>query len=110
MLSATGEMTRDHVRNSIGFTKLVPGLYNDLDWPDLAGLHWPGSLMTISGLKDELYSLEAARQAVEKVKSIYAKMGASDRYEGVFFEGPHEFNADMQEKAFSWLAAQLRLA
>src|SRR5690606_28348359 len=56
-------MARNHVRWYIGFTKLVPGLYRNLDWPDLAGLHWPGSLMTINGLRDELYPLEAARDA-----------------------------------------------
>ncbi len=100
-------MTRDHVRNSIGFTKLVPGLYNDLDWPDLAGLHWPGTLMTINGLKDQLYPLDAARQAIDKIKQIYNKMGAPEKYEGVFFDGPHEFNAQMQDQAFAWLAAQL---
>lgn len=103
-------MTRDRVRFSIGFTKLVPGLYNDLDWPDLAGLHWPGALMTINGLKDELYPLKAAQQAVEKVTRIFDKMGAPDRYAGVFFDGPHEFNAEMQEKAFSWLTEQLKQA
>lgn len=100
-------MTRDHVRNAIGFTKLVPGLYNDLDWPDLAGLHWPGSLMTINGLQDQLYPLEAARQGIDKIKQIYRKLGTTEKYEGVFFDGPHEFNAAMQDQAFAWLTAQL---
>ncbi|MFB3906069.1 MAG: dienelactone hydrolase family protein [Acidobacteriota bacterium] len=100
-------MARNHVRNGIGFTKLVPGLYSDLDWPDVAALHWPGSLMTINGLKDDLYPLEAAKRAVEKLRRIYAKMGAPERYEGVFFDGPHEFNVSMQERAFGWLRKQL---
>ncbi|HXK59877.1 MAG TPA: alpha/beta hydrolase family protein [Acidobacteriota bacterium] len=100
-------MARNHVRNGIGFTKLVPGLYTDLDWPDLAALHWPGSLMTINGLKDTLYPLEAAQRAVEKVRRLFAKMGAPGRYEGVFFDGPHEFNREMQERAFEWLKKEL---
>lgn len=100
-------MVRNHVRNGIGFTKLVPGLYGDLDWPDLAGVHWPGDLMTINGLKDQLYPLEGAQRAVEKVKRIFAKAGAPDKYEGAFFDGPHEFNVAMQERAFAWLAAKL---
>jgi len=100
-------MARHHVRNGIGFTKLVPGLYGDLDWPDVAALHWPNALMTINGTKDTLYPLDAARQAVDKIRRIYAKMGAADKYEGVFFEGPHEFNVQMQERAFDWLSRQL---
>jgi len=101
------QMTRNNVRWAIGFTKLVPGLYGKLDWPDLAGLHWPGALMTINGLKDELYPLQAAKDAVAKIARIYKKMNAPDRYEGVFFEGPHEFNEDMQARAFAWLDKQL---
>jgi len=101
-------MTKYRVRWGIGFTKLVPGLYGDLDWPDLAGLHWPGALMTINGLKDQLYPLEAGQQAVAKVRQIFAKMGCPEKYEGVFFDGPHEFNIAMQQRAFDWLSRQLR--
>lgn len=97
------QMTRNNVRWAIGFTKLVPGLYGKLDWPDLAGLHWPGALMTINGLQDELYPLQAAKDAVAKIERIYEKMGAKERYQGLFFDGPHEFNAAMQAKAFDWL-------
>jgi len=100
-------MARNNVRNGIGFTKLVPGLYGDLDWPDVAALHWPGSLMTINGLKDDLYPLEAAQRAVEKLKAIFAKMRSPEKYEGVFFDGPHEFNLAMQDRAFAWLKKQL---
>lgn len=102
-------MARNHVRNGIGFTKLVPGLYNDLDWPDVGGLHWPDPLMTINGTKDTLYPLDAAQNAVAKLQQIYAKMGCPEKYKGVFFEGPHEFNRDMQEQAFDWLEQQLRM-
>ena len=100
-------MVRNHIRNAIGFTKLVPGLYSHLDWPDIAGLHWPGSLMTINGLQDQLYPLGAAQAAVEKVRRIFEKAGAPGAYEGVFFDGPHEFNIEMQERAFAWLGRQL---
>ncbi len=100
-------MARNHVRNGIGFTKLVPGLYTDLDWPDIGALHWPNALMTINGRKDELYPLTAAEQAVEKLRRVYAKMGAPGKYEGVFFDGPHEFNREMQDRAFGWLQKEL---
>lgn len=102
-------MARNNIRYGIGFTKIVPGLYGKLDWPDLAGLHWPGALMTINGLQDQLYPLEAAQGAVAKIKQIFQKMGASDQYKGVFFDGPHEFNAEMQGRAFAWLDRQLKV-
>ncbi len=101
-------MARNHVRNGIGFTKLVPGLYGDIEWPDIGALHWPNALMTINGLKDGLYPLEAGRAAVDKLRRIYAKMGIPEKFEGVFFDGPHEFNRDMQDRAFAWIEKQLR--
>lgn len=100
-------MARNNVRNGIGYTKLVPGLYNDLDWPDVGALHWPGALMTINGLKDQLYPLDAARAATAKLERIFAKMGAPENYKAVYFDGPHEFNAEMQELAFDWLEERL---
>ncbi len=106
--SAYQPMAKSHVKNIIGFTKIVPGLYPDLDWPDLAGLHWPGALMTINGLRDRIYPLEAAREAFQKIERIYTKMGAAERYEGLFFDGPHEFNAEMQDRAIEWLDRWLK--
>jgi hypothetical protein len=100
-------LLRNNVRWAVGFTKLVPGLYGDLDWPDLAGLHWPGALMSINGLQDQLYPLESTRRAVEKITRIFEKMGIPENYAGVFFDGPHEFNQAMQDQAFAWLAKQL---
>ncbi len=100
-------MIRNNVRNGIGYTKLVPGLYTHLDWPDVASLHWPGALMTINGLKDELYPLEAAKAAVHKLERIFVKAGTPGEYTGIFFDGPHSFPAEMQERAFEWLSEHL---
>ena len=100
-------LIRNRVRYIVGFCMLAPGLYDKLDWPDLAGLHWPGDLMCINGLKDELYPLENAKEAFLKVEKIFAKMNAQDNFKGVFFDGPHEFNREMQDKAFAWLAEKL---
>lgn len=100
-------LVRNNVRWAVGFTKLVPGLYPNLDWPDLGGLHWPGALMTVNGLKDELYPLDAAQRAVAKIEALFKKMGASENYQGVFFDGPHEFNRAMQDRALAFLAEKL---
>jgi dienelactone hydrolase len=100
-------MARNNVRNGIGFTKLVPGLYTDLDWPDLGALHWPDALMTINGRQDTLYPFRAAERAVEKLRRIFTKMGGPGKFEGVFFDGPHEFNREMQGLAFGWLQKEL---
>ena len=49
---------KDHIRNTIGFTKLVPGLYRHLDYPDVASLAMPSALLVINGTKDALFDLD----------------------------------------------------
>jgi len=102
-------MAKSRVRGGIGFTKLVPGMYQNLDWPDMAGLHWPGSLMVINGLQDAMYPLESARRSFDKIERIYTKMGIPEKYKGVFYDGPHEYNIAMQEMSFDWIERQLSL-
>ena len=97
-----GDMLKSHL-TSIGPMKIVPGLYDLMDLPDVVSMTCPGALMTISGTKDGLFPIDGVRAAFGKIGQVYAKAGVPERYEGVFYEGPHEFNAAMQEKAFAWL-------
>jgi hypothetical protein len=38
----------------------------------------------------------------------YKKAGVPDRFQGVTYDGPHEFNAQMQGQAFAWLDRWLK--
>ncbi|HOS95608.1 MAG TPA: hypothetical protein PLQ54_20020, partial [Armatimonadota bacterium] len=97
-----GDMLQSHL-TSIGPMKIVPGLYQLMDLPDVVSMTCPGALMTISGTKDGLFPLDGVKLAFNKITSVYAKAGVPERFQGVLYEGPHEFNAAMQEKAFDWL-------
>ena len=84
---------RRHVRNTIGFTKLVPGLMRFLDYPDVASLAMPAALLVINGDKDGLFDLDGVRHCFAKLGACYAKAGVPDRFRGRLYETPHEFNA-----------------
>jgi dienelactone hydrolase len=94
---------KDHVRNSIGHTKLVPGLYRYLDYPDVATLAMPAALLIINGSKDRLFDLEGVRQSFDKIRACYKKAGIADKVRARFYHTPHEFNRDMQAEAWEWL-------
>ncbi len=49
-----------HVRNTIGHTKVVPGLYRQLDYPDVASLAMPAALLVINGSQDGLFHPDGA--------------------------------------------------
>lgn len=92
-----------HIRNTIGHTKLVPGLYRYLDYPDVATLAMPAALMVINGKKDGLFEPEGVKSAFDKLSSCYKKAGVPERVKPLLYDAPHEFNAEMQEEAWAWL-------
>jgi dienelactone hydrolase len=98
---------KGHVRHTIGFTKLVPGLTRHLDYPDVASLAMPASLLVISGTRDGLFALDGVKHCFAKLSSCYAKAGVPERFRGRLYDAPHEFNAAMQREAWDWLARWL---
>jgi dienelactone hydrolase len=107
-LSEMGPLIQSHIKHTVGMSKIIPGLYPLLDLPDLAALAMPRALMTISGAQDGLFTKESMQGAIRTLERTYAKAGIRDRYRGDFDDTPHEFNADMQSRARSWLDRWLR--
>jgi dienelactone hydrolase len=94
---------RRHIKNTIGHTKLVPGLYRYLDYPDIASLAMPRALLVINGSKDALFDLEGVRSSFDKLNACYRKAGAPEKCRTRLYDTPHEFNAEMQAEAWDWL-------
>ena len=102
MASFPAQLQR-HVRNSIGFTKLVPGLYRYLDYPDVASLAMPSALLVINGSRDTLFEPRGVQACFEKLHACYRKAGVPDHVRTRLYDTPHEFNAEMQAEAWAWL-------
>jgi cephalosporin-C deacetylase-like acetyl esterase len=106
-MSTYGSMLQNKL-TSIGFMKVVPGLYRYMDLPDVASMNVPGGLMVINGTKDQLFPLDGVYAAFDKIAAVYKKAGVPERFQGVTYDGPHEFNTQMQEKAYAWLDRWLK--
>jgi dienelactone hydrolase len=102
MASFPAQLER-HVRNTIGHTKVVPGLYRHLDYPDVASLAMPVALLVINGSQDGLFQLDGVRAAFDKLAACYKKAGIPERVRTRLYDAPHEFNAEMQAEAWAWL-------
>ena len=96
-----------HIRNTIGHTKLIPGIYRHMDHPDIASLAMPKPLLVINGIQDPLFEPDGVRAAHEKLAKCYAKAGVPDHFKGIIEERPHEFNAERQMDAWAWFAKHL---
>ena len=106
-MSTYGSMLQNKL-TSIGFMKVVPGLYQYMDLPDVVSMTVPGGLMVIHGTQDKLFPLDGVHTAFEKIAAVYKKAGVPERFQSVTYDGPHEFNAQMQEQAFAWLDRWLK--
>lgn len=91
------------IRNTIGHTKLVPGLYRFLDYPDVASLAMPAALLVINGSQDGLFELDGVRASFEKLRACYQKAGIREKFQATLYDSPHQFNAAMQDEAWAWL-------
>jgi len=94
---------KKHIRNTIGHTKVVPGLYQHLDYPDVASLAMPTPLLVINGSKDGLFDLDGVKRCFSKLHACYEKSGAPDHCQTRLYDTPHEFNTEMQVEAWEWL-------
>ena len=89
--------------NSVGWVHYVPGLYQELDLPDVAALACPRPLLVIQGSRDRLFPLEGVERALARLSAVYAKAGVAARFTGRIYDAPHQFNLAMQDEAFAWL-------
>ena len=94
---------KNHLRHSIGYTKLIPGLSRWLDYPDVAAMAMPAALLAINGRKDGLFEPAGVEAAFAKLTACYGKAGLSDRFRASWYDSPHEFNLAMQAEAWAWL-------
>jgi hypothetical protein len=51
---------------------------------------------------DPLWTLAGQKEADDKLRKIYARMGAPGCYRGMMYPGPHKFDLPMQKDAFDW--------
>lgn len=96
-----------HVRNTIGHTKVIPGVHRHLDYPDIGALAMPRPVLYMSGTRDALFDVDGIKSAFDTLQQSYAKAGAPERCRTRLYDSPHQFNAEMQAEAWAWLGAHV---
>lgn len=105
-MSTVRPMLRRHV-DTHSWVHFLPGLHRHLDWPDLAALAAPRSLMVLQCRRDGLFPLAGMEASNEKIGAIYRKAGVADNFAGRFYDVPHIFSRAMQDDAFAFLDRKL---
>jgi dienelactone hydrolase len=81
--------------------QVAPGLYKQVDLPDLQGLLAPLPLLVDIGAQDKCFLVDTALLCWRKVKRIYQAAGAADKVELDFFPGQHAWGAHKSVEFFS---------
>ena len=85
----------------------VPGLYDELPYPDLVSLAVPRNLLILYGENDELFDMSSIEKACETVSCVYQKAGSDACFESRGYPVGHQFSREMQDHAFAWMDAIL---
>ncbi|MEO2005717.1 MAG: dienelactone hydrolase family protein [Candidatus Poribacteria bacterium] len=85
------------------FATLHPGVFDHLDYPDVASIACPKPLLVYNGLRDGLVPTASVREAYAKMRAVWESQGVGHRLITKLWDVPHEFSRNMQEEAFTWL-------
>jgi dienelactone hydrolase len=80
----------------------VPLLPKELDFPEILAVRVPAATMVLSCREDPLYTLPEMKRADAILRETFERAGAPDRYRGLFYDGGHKFDREMQADAFAW--------
>ncbi len=70
----------------------LPGVMHYGDMAEVVALHAPRPVLIINGVRDHIFPIAEAREGFEKLTRVYKLMGAEDRLEADFFDGPHAWS------------------
>jgi len=98
----------NQTRGQSAFTMIHPGLFNFLDFPDVASVACPKPMMFQSGKQDKLFPLPVIEEAYAKMRAVWESRQAGDKLETRLYDVPHLFDQRMQDDAFEWLDRQFK--
>lgn len=111
MATLEGEMVPGNnlTGGNSAYTMLHPGLYQYLDYPDIASIACPKPMMFCNGNADDLFTVNSIQDAYAKMRSVWESQNAGEKLLTKLYDSPHEFNLEMQNDAFPWLDLVLNL-
>ncbi|MEX1239914.1 MAG: hypothetical protein WEB30_09355 [Cyclobacteriaceae bacterium] len=85
------------------------GVHANLDHPDIAILAAPDCAILVQNCgRDRLFTRAGMDAAVNKIARVYTELKQPDRFQGRYYDVPHQFNVEMQNDAFEWLERWLK--
>ena len=101
------EINTDFVRNF--YNRVVPGIADRFDGPQMLPLIAPRPLLVINGDSDPLTPVPGLMEVVEKTKTAYAKANAADKFKFTLQPNTgHDVTPGAFREAIAWLEQWLK--
>lgn len=95
-------------RGQSAYTMTHPGLYNYLDYPDIASIACPKPALFYNGSKDVLFPVPSVQDAYQKMHTIWSSQNADDSLLTKIWDEGHVFSKTMQNESFEWLDVNMK--
>lgn len=86
----------------------LPGLYQSMEWFEIAGLIAPRPLLMMQGERDSAFPATGARRAGRDVESLYSILGSRAAARLDIIPGqPHAYSRPFRERMYGWMLHHL---
>ena len=93
----------NQTKGQSSFTMTHPGLFNALDYADVATLACPKPMLFFAGEQDSLFPIPSVKEAFGKMRQVWESQDVGEKLVTKLLPVQHTFNAAMQDEAFIWL-------
>ncbi|MCI0724633.1 MAG: acetylxylan esterase [Acidobacteria bacterium] len=86
----------------------LPGLYQEMEWFEIAGLIAPRAVLMLQGDRDNIFPISGARRAGRNTEALFALLGhpRQARFDDIAGQ-PHAYSRPFRERTYGWLLHHL---
>ena len=99
LMSYSNNQTKGHS----SYSMLHPGIFQFLDFPDMASLACPNPMLFYNGSLDKLFPVPSVEDAYGKMQEVWRSRDAEENLVTELWLAGHVFSQPMQHEAFLWL-------
>lgn len=90
-----------------GFANCYPGLRRWLDYPHVASIACPKSMLFINGSQDKLFPVAGVEKAFATMRTTWESQGAGDKIETELWDMPHSCWKNSQQRVLEFFKKHL---
>lgn len=101
-------LTNNQNKGGSAYAMLVPGIRNYMDYPHVASIACPKSMLFFNGAKDKLFPVAGVEDAYRILHAVWHSQRADDKLVTKIWDEKHFFNREMQQEVLEFFDKHLK--